>query len=303
IYNLEIALTLMVDTRWTSSFECLDHVLQARSAIYAVLAEDSVEINNNVKATILDCEFWMDLKKLRDFLEPFIIFIRQLESDKSYLSLAYKTLQNLKQMIMNNSQITEELRNDTLQAARNRWVNFLYNPAIIVAYTLDPRYRGEGLDFATWRDIVNTEIIRIEGTDNKNEDNFTSNTINWWNLLRMQYPNLSQVARKILSILSTSAASERNWSAYGFINSKLRNRMLAQKAEKLVYIYWNTRIPRRLKRSVLIKNSQESNTANEETSSINPNNQENNNPEGGENEILEEIILLIFLMNFLIIYI
>ncbi|CAG8805639.1 19912_t:CDS:1, partial [Racocetra fulgida] len=45
------------------------------SAIYAVLAEDGIEINDNIKATILDYEFWMDLKKLHDFLEPFIIFI------------------------------------------------------------------------------------------------------------------------------------------------------------------------------------------------------------------------------------
>ncbi|CAG8782771.1 19562_t:CDS:1, partial [Racocetra fulgida] len=63
----------------SSSYECLDHVLRARSAIYAVLAEDSIEINDNVKETILDYGFWMDLKKLHDFLEPFIIFICQLE--------------------------------------------------------------------------------------------------------------------------------------------------------------------------------------------------------------------------------
>ncbi|CAG8580007.1 2043_t:CDS:1, partial [Racocetra fulgida] len=78
---------------------------------------DGIEINNNIKATILDYKFWMDLKKLHDFLKPFIIFIYKLENDKLYLSSAYKTLQNLKNTVTNNLEISEELRDDTLQVA------------------------------------------------------------------------------------------------------------------------------------------------------------------------------------------
>ncbi|CAG8775250.1 467_t:CDS:1, partial [Racocetra fulgida] len=40
---------------------------------------------------------------------PFIIFIRKLESDEPYLSSAYKTLQNLKNTVTNNLEISEEL--------------------------------------------------------------------------------------------------------------------------------------------------------------------------------------------------
>ncbi|CAG8595877.1 9360_t:CDS:2, partial [Scutellospora calospora] len=179
----------------------------------------SIEINNNIKETILDHKFWVDLKKLHDFLELFIVFIRQLESNKPYLSSTYKTLQDLKNSIMNNSQILEKLP-----------------------------------------DIINSEVIRIAGTDNKDK---TLSKLT-------EYLRKLGVALKILSILATSAASECNWSAYGFIHSKLRNRMLTEKAEKLVFIYWNIRILHQLKRSILVRDIHVA----EKTCSVTLNNQE-----------------------------
>ena len=50
----------------------------------------------------------------------------------------------------------------------------------------------------------------------------------------------------MLSIPATSATSERNWSTYKFIHSKLQNRLINDRAEKLVYIYWNLQILREL---------------------------------------------------------
>ncbi len=41
----------------------------------------------------------------------------------------------------------------------------------------------------------------------------------------------------------TSASScERNWSAFGFIHSKSRNRLQTKKAEELVYVFSNRRL-------------------------------------------------------------
>ncbi|CAG8835097.1 43647_t:CDS:1, partial [Gigaspora margarita] len=59
-----------------------------------------------------------------------------------------------------------------------------------------------------------------------------------------------QVAHKVLLISATSAASKQNWPVYGFIHSKLHNQILSQKADRLIYIYWNTQILCWLGRSV-----------------------------------------------------
>ncbi|CAG8454037.1 11040_t:CDS:2, partial [Scutellospora calospora] len=96
--------------------------------------------------------------------------LKKAKNDEPYLSSAYKNLQKLKNTIVNNLQVPEELQNEALQTTRSRWVNILYNPAVIIAYTLDPKYQNEDLDFRMWRDIINKEVIRIASIDNDNED-------------------------------------------------------------------------------------------------------------------------------------
>ena len=54
-------------------------------------------------------------------------------------------------------------------------------------------------------------------------------------------------------ISATSAASERNWSTYNFIHSKLRNRITIDQVKKLIYIYWNIRILQKLKVPLTVK--------------------------------------------------
>eukprot|EP01038_Epipyxis_sp_PR26KG_P016473 gene16473-22471_t len=53
--------------------------------------------------------------------------------------------------------------------------------------------------------------------------------------------NDDDVAFRVFSIPSSAAASERNWSTYGFIHSALRNRLKDERASKLVYVFFNTK--------------------------------------------------------------
>ena len=58
-------------------------------------------------------------------------------------------------------------------------------------------------------------------------------------LLITHYPFLAQIALRLFTIPTSSAAAERVWSIYSFIHSKRRNRLGIQKVEKLVFIYIN----------------------------------------------------------------
>ena len=49
------------------------------------------------------------------------------------------------------------------------------------------------------------------------------------------------------SVVSVASSAERNWSIFGFIHSKARNRLSAGKAEKLVYIYNNMHMLRKVR--------------------------------------------------------
>jgi hAT family C-terminal dimerisation region len=60
----------------------------------------------------------------------------------------------------------------------------------------------------------------------------------WWqSLFSSSYSELTALAKWALCIASTISAAERNWSAFGHIHSKKRNRLLNEQINKLVYLY------------------------------------------------------------------
>ncbi|KAG3197767.1 hypothetical protein PC128_g6589 [Phytophthora cactorum] len=62
--------------------------------------------------------------------------------------------------------------------------------------------------------------------------------LHWW-LLDQDFPHLYSFAERVLSIPTSSAASERLWSIHGFTHSKLRNSLRVVTVEKLSFIYTN----------------------------------------------------------------
>lgn len=64
--------------------------------------------------------------------------------------------------------------------------------------------------------------------------------VGWWDqTASKKFPKLAIVARRLLPRHVTSAAAERNWSQWGLVFHKLRNRLSLDKAGKLVFIAGN----------------------------------------------------------------
>lgn len=53
---------------------------------------------------------------------------------------------------------------------------------------------------------------------------------------------LRQLAMLVLPLTSMASSCERNWSAYGFVYNRLRNKLKVDRAESLVYVYQNLRL-------------------------------------------------------------
>lgn len=261
-YGACVTLLLPGVTRWGSAYYCLTNLLKTKTAIQNSIHEE-FQIREEIKQQIINFEFWKDAKVLCDFFEPFIKFINQLQSDQPRLSTAYIQLKLIENCVLQNIEIANDFKTQVLDFGKQRWNNFLYNPIILLAYQLDPKYRGELLNANKCDSIIEREILRLAPENKKDEvlieysdyigklggfsddhlwGAMTSQPINWWTLVARRYPILSTIARQILSIPSTSAASERNWSSFGFIHNKLRNRLEDNKVEKCVYLYWNMRI-------------------------------------------------------------
>jgi len=140
----------------------------------------------------------------------------------------------------------------------------MYHPAIVIAHYLDPRYHNQGLTEEYPFSMIAEEASKFVNQDlgsqlvkellwyNNKTGPFNSsifwkseviaNPIDWWNGFQQEVPVLGKFAVKLMSIPASNAASERNWSNFGFIQNIKRNRLTNERAFKLVSIYTNLRL-------------------------------------------------------------
>src|SRR5947208_10404618 len=140
----------------------------------------------------------------------------------------------------------------------------MYYLAIVIAYYLDPRYHNQGLTEEYPFSMIVEEASKFVDQDlsgqlvkellwyNNKTGPFNSsifwkpeaiaNPIDWWNGFQQEVPVLGKFAVKLMSIPASNAASERNWSNFGFIQNIKRNRLTNERTFKLISIYANLRL-------------------------------------------------------------
>jgi hypothetical protein len=74
----------------------------------------------------------------------------------------------------------------------------------------------------------------------QNVEKRAKTVMNYWVSDGNDWSLLQQVALRVFSMSYSSAASERNFSTFGFIHTKLRNSLTDDCVMKLVYIKTNT---------------------------------------------------------------
>jgi hypothetical protein len=147
---------------------------------------------------------------------------------------------------------------------------FMYSDAHGLAYLLDPRYLGEGLSHMNRCDLedmlINLPNGSVEQTEQqkgdlcmqytefsisarKEKNNCTirykmladrrKSPLQYWQADGCSWKDLQKIALRVFSMVTSSASSERNFSTFGFVHSKLRNSLGPEKVEKLVFIKTN----------------------------------------------------------------
>ena len=154
---------------------------------------------------------------------------------------------------------------------------FLYGNAHGIAYLLDPRFLGSELStekrrsiedivcsipLAKNKDGISTdeskEAIFLQYTDfhisatrertlnsirYKVLEKKSKSALQFWMSDGSTWPDLQQIAVKVFSMATSSAASERNFSTFGFVHSKARNSLATKSVEKLVFVKTNMSAP------------------------------------------------------------
>lgn len=183
------------------------------------------------------------------------MFLGKLEADDAPLSLVYHYFGKLFNHYENNKTIQDKVK---------QRLRFLYTESMGLAYMLTPIHAAEGFYFGEDQtDIigyatklaqkVNAEDVEIVGEEmlsfvtkmstlsaKQRDVIFKMSDKNYWSIIgRREFPALYKVAKPIIEMICSSATSERTWSTFKFVHSRLRNRLTNEKVEKLVFLYTN----------------------------------------------------------------
>ena len=262
-------------TSLLKSENVLLNIVQGRNWLLTGTADQRAK-RSKVHDVIADVAFLQNLKKSIAILKPIDELIVYFQSDRVPLSDVYNAFVRLPNVFKNVHEINNVEKAYLCDLVRSR-LEFMYGHAHGVAYALDPRYLCEGIiiddDGNDFSDELEDFIVSFPANDHDDVDDArkvlmsreytafrlfagyqkregsrhylelvdkTISVLNWWQLRGpRRWPLLFEVAKKVFNMAASSAASERCFSAFAFIHSKLRNYLQDTKVEKLVYIKSN----------------------------------------------------------------
>ncbi|KAH9273338.1 hypothetical protein BASA83_004337 [Batrachochytrium salamandrivorans] len=258
--------------RLRESESILHRIVSARD--FVIGTQKQKQRRQQLMDTICNDNFVAYLDKCIEILEPIDIGIKTFQDDHVSISTVYKHFALfMKQSYENMNCLSSEERSYILNLVRER-LEFMYGDAIGIAYLLDPVILGKNMlnehkvraedalfESACRGVVINDEnrkeyeakkeqlfveytdwVIKATSDQTKNDFRFkmlskgTKTCIQYWLIDGLAHPNLREVAINVFSMVASSAASERGFSAMGFVHSKLRNRLSADKVQKLIFI-------------------------------------------------------------------
>lgn len=181
----------------------------------------------------------------------------KLEADDAGLSLVYEYFGKLHKHF-------DHEHDDIIKKVVETRFQFLYSDSMGLAYMFTPKFSAAGYYFdddrreilgyaKVWAlknrpeiaDKVHQEMIDFVTkmatlSVHQQETVFAMSARSYWNVFgRHEHPALYEVAKPVVEMVCSSAASERGWSTFRFIHSRLRNRLSNDRVKKLVFVFTN----------------------------------------------------------------
>jgi hypothetical protein len=262
--NKATTLKLPSKTRWNRVVIMFESLKHGKQSLQEIAIMKDVNMDKEIRQLILDNDvFWVQLQNSLKILDPIALAITKSESNDALLSDVPQLWCNVASAISSNlttSPLNSQEEKNVVEILNRRKI-FCCQKIHAAANLLDPRYKGgclsdddicNAFDFITEKSNhlkLDTGKVISNVAEYRSSSGFWSrksiwesakyiNPTTWWSGLCTAQP-LNPLASRLLQVPPTSAACERNWSAFGNIHTKLRNRLTTGNVEKLVAIRWN----------------------------------------------------------------
>ena len=114
----------------------------------------------------------------------------------------------------------------------------------IVNFPFDKEIPSQENKIATYRQLMEF-FISANGHKTRNSFHYKmlvqeqKSPLEYWLTNGTNWPLLQKIAKKVFSMAVSSTSSERNFSTFGFVHSKLRNQLAPETVKKLVFVKTN----------------------------------------------------------------
>ncbi|CAJ0634635.1 14535_t:CDS:2, partial [Entrophospora sp. SA101] len=196
----------------------------------------AVNIDEDIKNIVQDNGFWEEVGDLFRILNQLVIGISIFESDTPCLSGVLDWYYD---------QLESSVEDHIKDILEKRWKS-IYHPIMEVAHLLDPSFHGCCLTSNSMHKISqfiqkfysnDAMIIWTQLLHYREKSGIFANQLAWKTVGKVvpitwcsgnfidSAPELTQMAKCVLSIPTSSAASERNWPAFAYIYDKKQNQL------------------------------------------------------------------------------
>jgi hypothetical protein len=257
-------------------------VLEQLAASTSLMRAHRGEPCETFKATIVNADFWTELEELVDILQLPSELIGKAENDSSVISDVYGYFQSLQSnpVYKDLPEITR-LVNKRWKCIQTNLVGMsaILDPSkqggikMADADQVDAiqelkAHLKQNFEFYNVNNLIDVQRDGAETVDAKINNAVESEVMNyvafaaepgcalqptitcsgylprqWWIVYgRGKFPLIYQIARRVFSIPTSSASSERVWSVFNLIHTKKRNQLKNEKVIKLAYVYINSNL-------------------------------------------------------------
>jgi hypothetical protein len=269
------ALVIPVSTRWYSSTNCISSLVHNEEVLREVFANEALLDRyknaeaklNRAKTILADSSFWMKARSVLRLVQPVVKALGAVEKDGCCLSMVYHYFREMRfhrVFCAPNDDVEQVVLSNIKAILQKRWKS-IKRESVLAAFLLDPSkspddFDGNDLDSAVtacvelvsrvglspgvtevnFRDAIMKFIRAKDRWSQEQWEQASSYTpLDWWRLKSADVVVLRAFAERVLSIPTSSAASERSWSVHSFIHNKRRNRLKPARVEKLAFLYTN----------------------------------------------------------------
>lgn len=266
--NVSRKLFMHVKTRWFSLFNFLQALKDSKALLKRLVQENQHELSTiaprdksrKIVSLIKNVNFWKQLDKVVHEIEYPSKLIGKLEANDATCEIVHECFLDLFNHYLNNQPQNQRARD--LVVSR---YNFIVNDHLRAAYMLNHGEVMRSMSYLPGEEFKCLQALEKEarrfGGDElaagviqelpKFHQRMTNllphekillqqlKSVAYWGVLgKAEFPALSKLAGQLLGP-AAAAISERHWSIYRFIHTRLRNRLGGEKVDKISFLIIN----------------------------------------------------------------